>query len=188
MLMTFDHWLTRFFGASRRAGRPAPMAQRAAFGHDGMDLRQIDSFAFRSDLAPEWDDAPATAPYAPYVRKPRVLSPDSDRFALITVPAQPDPAEFFVPAFLPAPEQLRREAQATQRSKEFFRDLSPGQLPPRFSSDNVIAELENTPAPLFWRVDQPNVRFHPHAGILADPPQGGRGSPPPRRGGSPPAG
>ena len=159
MLMTLDHWLTRFFGASRRAGRPAPMAQRAAFGHDGMDLRQIDSFAFRSDLAPEWDDAPAPAPYAAYVRKPRAFSPDSDRFALVTVPAQPDPSESFVPAFLPAPEQLRREAQATQRSKEFFRDLSPGQLPPRFSSDNVIAELENTPAPLFWRVDQPNVRF-----------------------------
>ena len=89
MLMTLDHWLTRFFGASRRAGRAAPMAQRAAFGHDGMDLRQIDSFEFRSVLAPEWDEAPAPAPYAPYVRKPRALSPSPSFSARIRHGAGP---------------------------------------------------------------------------------------------------
>ncbi len=103
------------------------MAQRAAFGHDGMDLRQIGSFEFRPELSREWDEAPAQAPYAPYVRKPRAISID-----LEVAPAEPDPAETFVPSFIPAPEVLRREERATQRSKEFFRDLAPaGPVSPR---------------------------------------------------------
>src|SRR5271157_603642 len=157
MLMTLDHWLARFFGAGRREysrnSRPAPMAQRAAFGHDGMELRQIDGLY--DSFEPE--DEPARPPYAPYLRRPRS--------------AQFEPAEDFAPrpVFQPPPtlpdpeEQAFRELLATQRSKEILRDLAaratPPQVAPKFRAETIATEVENSPSPHFWRVDQPQVRF-----------------------------
>src|SRR5208283_3506505 len=74
MLMTLDHWLARFFGAGRREysernSRAAPMAQRAAFGNDGMELRQV------GGLYDSFDDEAEQVrpPYAPYLRRPRAV-------------------------------------------------------------------------------------------------------------------
>ena len=71
MLMTLDQWLARFFGAGRRADRPAPLSQRASFGLDGMEMRQIDS---NFELQ-EWDEEPESepSPYRPHFRRPRAV-------------------------------------------------------------------------------------------------------------------
>ena len=184
MLMTLDHWLARFFGAGRREcserpSRAAPLAQRAAFGRDGLRLRQIDSLY---DAYDDEEDEPVRPPYAPYYRRPRAILPDPaepiESFAPV---AQEDYQEFYqeappaaasrpnVPP-LPAPaferEQDRREARTTQRSKEFFRDLAvvraaqpQPEAEPKFHAENIVDALENAPSPHFWRVDQPHVRF-----------------------------
>jgi S-DNA-T family DNA segregation ATPase FtsK/SpoIIIE len=65
MFTILDHWLARLFGASRRDRSVPRLAQRAYYGHDGMDLRQIESY----DQCFDFDDAPT--PYRPYVRIPR---------------------------------------------------------------------------------------------------------------------
>jgi DNA segregation ATPase FtsK/SpoIIIE, S-DNA-T family len=175
MLMTLDHWLARFFGAGRRdyserPSRAAPMAQRAAFGCDGLEMRQIDS---DFDYDDEDESEPVRPPYAPYYRRPRAILPERaasfDPFA----PAPETPRDFLPlpPAF--EREQDELEARTTQRSKAFFRDLavapaaapqpapaSPQAQPePRFHAENIIDALENAPSPHFWRVDQPHVRF-----------------------------
>ncbi len=165
MLMTLDHWLARFFGAKRRDGRASPMAQRAAFGHDGMELRQIASY----DYPPEWEDDLSPPSYKPYVRQPRLaFSEEPSQFAAPAhfLAAAPPPDEPPAPPaiFNREAERARMEALATARSKEFFRNhvavpASSSPATAKFHSDNVVAALETAVSPLFWRVDQPNVRF-----------------------------
>ena len=97
MLMTLDQWLARFFGAGRRADRAAPLAQRASFGLDGMEMRQIDGDI---DLR-EWDEDEAASPYRPYVRRPRAVLLDPPSAA--APPAFAAPENFAPAAARPAP-------------------------------------------------------------------------------------
>ena len=189
MLMTLDDWLARFFGAGRRAGRAAPLAQRAAYGHDGLELRQTDSYYDPLEM----DEEPAPAPYAPYLRRPRGVLPDPMDFIAASSPPPDEPPRFFSPPPPPPPagpaagrEQARLEAAATQRSREILRDttaLRAIQPAPAFHEENIADALENTPSPDFWRVDQPNVRFTRTPESSHHPPPGRRGGAPPRRGG-----
>ena len=158
MLMTLDHWLARFFGAKRRDERASPMAQRAAFGHDGMELRQIASY----DYPPEWEEDARPAPgYKPYVRQLRAPEPAPQpmpaRADATAAPAAPPPEPS---CFDREIERARMEALATARSQEFFRNPPAASAPVKqFHSDTVVAALENAAAPHFWQVDKPNVRF-----------------------------
>ncbi len=100
MLMTLDQWLARFFGAGRRADRAAPLAQRASFGLDGVEMRQIDG---EFDL-PEWDEDDGPSPYRPYIRRPRAVLLDPapgaappQAFARPEIFAPPAKAAPFVP-------------------------------------------------------------------------------------------
>ncbi|MGO9941640.1 MAG: DNA translocase FtsK, partial [Rhodoblastus sp.] len=161
MLMTLDHWLARFFGAGRREysernSRAAPMAQRAAFGNDGMELRQV------GGLYDSFDDEAEQVrpPYAPYLRRPRaVRTGASGDFAPEAAPRM----DFQPQAPVDPDEQAFREILATQRSRDILRDLAarsaPQQSSPRFRAETIATEVENLPSPHFWRVDQPQVRF-----------------------------
>src|SRR5271157_2053069 len=161
MLMTLDHWLARFFGAGRREyseknSRAAPMAQRAAFGHDGMELRQVGGHYDSFDA----EDEPARPAYAPYLRRPRAVP--FERAEDFTPAAVPQP-DFEPPQPVDPDEQAFRELMATQRSREILRDLAgrpaPPQIAPKFRAETIATEVENLPSPHFWRVDQPQVRF-----------------------------
>ncbi|WP_296707639.1 DNA translocase FtsK, partial [Rhodoblastus sp.] len=166
MLMTLDQWLARFFGAGRRADRPAPLSQRASFGLDGMEMRQIDA---NFELQ-EWDEEPESepSPYRPHFRRPRAVFVDSSQDFAPRAPVALPPAEWAPPAppepdyppqhFIPAEqdERVRLEAMAAQKSREI---LAAAQFEPQFQSDIVVASPQEGPAPKFWRADQPNVRF-----------------------------
>ncbi|MDI9848263.1 hypothetical protein QM467_09390, partial [Rhodoblastus sp. 17X3] len=166
MLMTLDQWLARFFGAGRRADRPAPLSQRASFGLDGMEMRQIDS---NFELQ-EWDEEPESepSPYRPHFRRPRAVFVDSGQDLAPRAPVALPPAEWAPPAppspdyppqhFIPAEQddRARLEAMAAQKSREI---LAASQIEPQFQSDIVVASPQEGPAPKFWRADQPNVRF-----------------------------
>ena len=171
MLMTLDQLLARFFGAGRRAysekrSRATPLAQRAAFGRDGMTLRQIDGHYDSHDF----DDESPRPPYAPYLRRPRAAEPERiDTFEMQAAPA-PDfqPQQ---PALADSDQQALREALATQLSRQILQALAARSAPPQeaqpaepqaipqFRAEKLDATAEEASSPHFWRVDQPNVRF-----------------------------
>ena len=126
MLMTLDQWLARFFGAGRRADRAASLSQRASFGLDGMEMRQIDA-GFE---LPEWDEEPDfdASPYRPYVRRPlsvfvdpgagfRFAAPAGRRAAEPRHHADWAPAQ---PVSFDESERDRLEAAAAQKSREIL--------------------------------------------------------------------
>ncbi|MCI4680272.1 hypothetical protein K9U33_16685, partial [Rhodoblastus acidophilus] len=163
MLMTLDQWLARFFGASRRADRAAPLAQRASFGLDGVEMRQIDA-----DIEfPAWDEEQESSPYRPYIRRPRSVFAESPRAALAPgqTPEAPEAPPY--PAF--GFERARLEAEAAEKSRailaaatrpaQAMEPVQPFQPGPQFQS-NVVAESPHEPgAPQFFRPDLPHVRF-----------------------------
>jgi hypothetical protein len=165
MLMTLDQWLARFFGASRRSDRPTTLSQRASFGLDGVEMRQVDDdFDW-----PEWDESYQLdpSPYRPYVRRPRS--------------AFVDPAlEFAPPAYRPAPEAFqaspapamesyppvadeerdRLEALAALRSREILSEaaqFSQPQTAPLFQSDIVAESSQEPAAGKFFRLEPPKL-------------------------------
>ncbi|WP_294538686.1 DNA translocase FtsK, partial [uncultured Rhodoblastus sp.] len=161
MLMTIDHWLARFFGAGRRPHssrntRATPLAQRAAFGHDGMTLRQIDGLHGFQNV----EDDPAHPPYAPYLRRPRAVPSETlEDFGM-----QASPAPDFSPRAQADPgRQAFREALATRRSREILQNsgqsVEPPPQAPQFCAEKRPTTAEEPPSPHFWRVDRPNVRF-----------------------------
>ncbi|MGP0106653.1 DNA translocase FtsK, partial [Rhodoblastus sp.] len=170
MLMTLDQWLARFFGAGRRADRAAPLAQRASFGLDGVEMRQIDGDL---DLR-EWDGDEAASPYRPYVRRPRAVLLDPPSAAAPPAFAAP---ENFAPAatrpapYLPSPpsaffedERARLEVEAALKSRAILAAAQEVWAPepepaPLFQTDLVVESPCEPAAPQFFRADRPNVRF-----------------------------
>uniref|UniRef100_UPI0026399DCB DNA translocase FtsK n=1 Tax=Rhodoblastus sp. TaxID=1962975 RepID=UPI0026399DCB len=154
MLMTLDHWLARFFGAGRRADRAAPLAQRASFGLDGVEMRQIDG---DFDML-EWDDDAGHSPYRPYIRRPRAVLLDPAPAAKPAPYAPPPTASPF------EGERARLDAEAALKSRAILAAVQQAWAPepepaPRFQSD-IVAESACEPgAPQFFRADRPNVRF-----------------------------
>jgi DNA segregation ATPase FtsK/SpoIIIE, S-DNA-T family len=157
MLMTLDQWLARFFGAGRRADRAAPLAQRASFGLDGVEMRQIDGeFAL-----PEWDEDEAHSPYRPYVRRPRAVLLDPPPPAAGPAPFVPPPSPT---AFAFADARARLEAEADLKSRAILAAAQLAWTPepeaaPQFQSDVVTETTSEPGAPQFYRADRPHVRF-----------------------------
>ncbi len=154
MLMTLDHWLARFFGAGRRSGRAAPLAQRAAYGYDGLELHQIENDdAFRDD------DIPPPLSYAPYMRRPQAILPEYAAPAAL----QQDFHRENTPDYFQDSEQARLEAMTTHRSREILRDAAAHSQrnthAPEFRADTLAETLEQGAPSQVWRVLQPNVRF-----------------------------
>ncbi|PPQ27630.1 hypothetical protein CCR94_19315, partial [Rhodoblastus sphagnicola] len=135
MFTILDQWLARLFGASRRDRSVPLLAQRAYYGHDGMDFRQIDAY----DRSFDFDDQPT--PYQTYVRLPR--SGD----ILIDSPA--------APASAPAPgaqDLAEQEAAATLKSRRMLRG--------DWVEPETPATAEPAPAaPEVWSADPGRVRF-----------------------------
>ncbi|RAI17650.1 DNA translocase FtsK, partial [Rhodoblastus acidophilus] len=108
MFTILDQWLARLFGASRRSRSVPLLAQRAYYGHDGMDLRQIDSY----DRSFDFDEQPS--PYQPYVRLPRAAD------ALV----DSRDAQALSPALSPAPAHpavAAQEAAVALKSRQMLR-------------------------------------------------------------------
>jgi DNA segregation ATPase FtsK/SpoIIIE, S-DNA-T family len=156
MLMTLDQWLARFFGAGRRADRAAPLAQRASFGLDGLEMRQVDGdFDFT-----EWDEDEPPSPYRPFVRRPRAVLFDP-------APAARPARSFAPPQYSPpvfTDERDRLEAEAELRSRAILAAAQQAWAPdpepaPQFQSDVVVESPCETGAAQFFRSDRPNVRF-----------------------------
>ena len=107
MFTIFDQWLARLFGASRRDRSVPLLAQRAYYGHDGMDLRQIDSY----DRSFDFGDAPA--PYQRYVRMPRSAGVLMDSAsALAPAPVADALADLEAAAALKSRQMLQGELNA----------------------------------------------------------------------------
>ncbi|WP_298424790.1 DNA translocase FtsK, partial [Rhodoblastus sp.] len=157
MLITLDQWLARFFGASRRADRAAPLAQRASFGLDGVEMRQIeDEFTWL-----EWDEELEPSPYRPYVRRPRSVFVEPP-IGYTPAPAPAAAPEAATPQhYYSAPgaedDRARLEADAARRSREILAGAA--NPAPQFQSDIVAERPQEPGAAQFFRADRPQVRF-----------------------------
>ena len=132
-------------------GRVAPLAQRAAYGYDGLELHQINDTA--SD-----DDFPPPLSYAPYLRRPQALLPDVTASASLQHDYYSEPA----PHFVREAEIARREAMTAQHSREILRETSQAARnlrAPEMRAATLVETLEQGASSQVWRVQQPNVRF-----------------------------
>ncbi len=134
MFTTLDQWLARLFGANRRDGLVPPLAQRASYGHDGMNLQQIESYGQSFDFDDE------SQPYQPYLRPPRsggVLPEPQQPIRVETpqelasqelAPQEWAHQEWAHQELAPPPvaaAYARQEAEATLKSQQMLRGYDP---------------------------------------------------------------